>query len=176
MNKLLTSFAAKGVVHAHINVEESYDAKYKECMDLLRAYLPGDTDSTRSLELSDLILSIEAAQLFDPLVEILCMLHHTDMTTLAESICKFHLSDSPPQARVHTLEALLYVLALFICGYDPKSKSVHVVGLKAISPTCNVLRRTLSVLQSDDGSEVPFLLPDDNRALQALAFSAHTPM
>ncbi|KAH9076258.1 hypothetical protein Ae201684P_012745 [Aphanomyces euteiches] len=164
MNKLLTSFAAKGVVHAHINVEESYDAKYKQCMDLLRAYLPGDTDSTRSLELSDLILSIEAAQLFDPLVEILCMLHPTDMTTLAESICKFHLSDSPLQARVHTLEALLYVLALFICGYDPKSKSVHVVGLKAISPTCNVLRRTLSVLQSDDGSEVPFLLPDDNRS------------
>ncbi|RHY43387.1 hypothetical protein DYB38_005396 [Aphanomyces astaci] len=155
-SRLVTSFAAKECVHAHISVEWTYDTKLAQCMTLLRAHLPGDiapSATLSKLSVSDLVLSIEAAELQRQLVVVLCHLHPSDATACIQSMFQYHQSCAPPYdpARATTLEALVYASSLFIAAYTPAAKGAlkHQLESLASSSSCLMLQRAIATLSSD---------------------------
>ncbi|RHY90464.1 hypothetical protein DYB35_004699 [Aphanomyces astaci] len=155
-SRLVTSFAAKECVHEHISVEWTYDTKLAQCMTLLRAHLPGDiapSATLSKLSVSDLVLSIEAAELQHPLVVVLCHLHPSDATACIQNMFQYHQSCAPPYdpARATTLEALVYTSSLFIAAYTPAAKGAlkHQLESLASSSSCLMLQRAIATLSSD---------------------------
>ncbi|RHZ12261.1 hypothetical protein DYB26_008081 [Aphanomyces astaci] len=118
-SRLVTSFAAKECVHAHISVEWTYDTKLAQCMTLLRAHLPGDiapSATLSKLSVSDLVLSIEAAELQRQLVVAL---------VYASSLFIAAYTPAAKGALKHQLESL------------------------ASSSSCLMLQRAIATLSSD---------------------------
>ncbi|KAF0698400.1 Aste57867_10967 [Aphanomyces stellatus] len=174
--QVLLSFASKELVHAHLPIEFGHDAKYAQCLTLLRAYLPGDLKtSLPALSLDDLVLSIEAADLHIPLVILLTTLHPTDAIAFARQVLEFHEAHPTyPSTRITTLETMVYTLVLFATSYASDLAKLIQADLERLhcnNVSCLLLTRPLAVLKTTTAAAAT---DDDNDAAEATRLEVST--